>query len=86
MNTWFRNQQEIYFDGIKVLHCPGMTSTDMVATTKSNLIFGTSLFSDLNQASIIDMGPIDGSQNSRVILRGSAGVSLGIASEIVLYS
>ena len=86
MNTWYRNQQELYFDGIKLLHCPGMTSTDMIASLKSNLIFGTSLFSDMNQASIIDMGPIDGSQNSRVILRGSAGVSLGIASEIVLYS
>tara|TARA_X000001388_G_scaffold72951_1_gene64119 strand:- start:4393 stop:5328 length:936 start_codon:yes stop_codon:yes gene_type:complete len=86
MNTWYRNQQELFFDGIKLLLCPGMTSTDMVATTKSNLIFGTSLFSDMNQASIIDMGPIDGSQNSRVILRGSAAVALGIGSEIVLYS
>ena len=63
-----------------------MTSTDMVATTKSNMIAGTSLFSDLNTAEVIDLGPINGSQNSRVILRGSAGVALGIGSEIVFYS
>jgi len=87
MSQWFRNQQELYYDGIKVIMCPGMTSTDMFATTTSNLIFGTSLFSELSgQASIIDMGPIDGSQNSRVILRGSAGVALGIGSEVVFYS
>ena len=85
MNTWYRNQQELYFDGIKLLHCPGMTSTDMVATTKENLIFGTSLFSELNQAEIID-GASWGSQNSRVVLRGSAGVTLGIGSEVVFYS
>ena len=86
MSQWYRNQQELYFDGIKLISCPGLTSTDMFATTSSNLIFGTSLFSELNQASIIDMGPIDGSQNSRVILRGSAGVALGIGSEVVFYS
>lgn len=87
MSQWFRNQQELYYDGVKVVMCPGMTSTNMFATKTSNLIFGTSLFSELTgQASIIDMGPIDGSQNSRVILRGSAAVALGIGSEISFYS
>jgi hypothetical protein len=86
MNTWYAGQQELYFDGIPVVHCPGMTSTDMLASTKENLIFGSSLYSELNQASIIDMGPIDGSQNSRVILRGSAGVAIAQGSEVVLYS
>jgi hypothetical protein len=85
-STWYGGQQELNFLGAKVRHCPGMTSTDMIATTKSNMIFGTSLFSDMNRAEIIDLGPINGSQNSRVILRGSASVALGIGSEIVLYS
>jgi len=85
-STWYGGQQELTFLGAKVRHCPGMTSTDMVATTKSNMIAGTSLFSDLNTAEVIDLGPINGSQNSRVILRGSAGVALGIGSEIVFYS
>lgn len=86
MSQWYRNQQELYFDGVKVVMCPGMTSTNMFCTKTSNLMFGTSLFSELNQASIIDLGPINGSQNSRVILRGSAGVALGIGSEISFYS
>ena len=86
MQTWYAGQQEIFYDGIKVLHCPGMTSTKMIAGTTSNLIFGSSLYSELNQASVLDMSSIDGSQNARVILRGSAGVALGIGSEVVLYS
>jgi hypothetical protein len=35
---------------------------------------------------LIDMADIDGSQNVRVVLRGSAGVQHGIGSDIVLYS
>ena len=83
---WYNGQQELFYDGVPVVNCPGMTSTDMILTTKSNLIFGTSLYSELNEASIIDMSQIDGSQNSRVILRGSGGCALGSGSEIVLYS
>ena len=85
-HTWYTGQQEIFFDGIKVLHCPGMTATKMIASTTDNMIFGSSLYSELNQASVLDMSSIDGSQNARVILRGSAGVALGIGSEVVLYS
>jgi hypothetical protein len=84
-NTWYGNQQELTYNGAKVRHCPGMTSTDMLATTRANMIFGTSLFSELNEASVHDMNQI-GSQNARVVLRGSASVALGIQSEIILYS
>ena len=71
----------------RCLHCPGMTATDIIATTKENLLFGTSLYSDLNNnIDIIDMGPIDGSQNTRIAMRGSASVALGFGSEVVLYS
>jgi len=84
-STWYGNQQELNFLGAKLRHCPGMTSTEMMATTRSNMLFGTSLFSELNTADVRDMSQI-GSQNARVILRGSATVGLGIESEIVLYS
>ena len=84
--TWYSGQQEIFYDGIKVLHCPGLTATKMIAATSDNMIFGSSLYSELNQASVLDMSSIDGSQNARVILRGSAGVALGIGSEVVLYA
>ena len=53
---------------------------------KSNLIFSTGLFSELNQVSVIDMSKFDGSQNSRVILWGSDGVNIANGAEIVYYT
>jgi hypothetical protein len=84
--TWYGGQQELNFNGVKVLHCPGMTATKMIGSTSNNMIFGSSLYSELNQASVLDMSSIDGSQNARVILRGSAAVAIGIGSELVLYA
>mgnify|MGYP003134099466 CR=1 FL=1 len=84
-NTWY-NGQDLFFDGIKLIHAPGMTSSKMMAGLKSNFIVGSSLFSENAEASIIDMSSIDGSQNARVILRGSLGVQIGIGAETVLYS
>ena len=63
-----------------------MPDNDMIASRKSNLIFSTALFSELNQVSVIDMSKYDGSQNSRVILRGSAGVNIANGAEIVYYT
>jgi len=83
---WWDGQQELFYDGIKVFHAPGMPTNDIIATTKSNLIYGTSLYSELNEVSLIDMSQIDGSQNSRFVLRGSASVALGIGAEVVYYT
>lgn len=84
--TWYRGQQELYFEGVKVFHAPGMPTNDMIATRASNLIFSTALFSENNQASVIDMSKYDGSLNTRVILRGSQGVNIANAAEIVYYT
>jgi hypothetical protein len=56
------------------------------AAQKSNLFFGTGLLSDQNEVQLIDMSPIDGSQNVRVVMRFTATVNYGIGSEIVLYT
>ena len=84
--TWYRGQQELFFEGVKVFHAPGMPTNDMIASRASNLIFSTSLFSENNQASVIDMSKYDGSLNTRVILRGSQGVNIANATEIVYYT
>ena len=82
--TWFNNQ-ELYFDGIKVAVANGLSSNKMVAAQKSNLFFGTGLLSDKNEVRLIDMSDIDGSQNFRLIMRMSAGIQYGIGSDIVYY-
>ena len=83
---WYNGSQQLFFLGIPVVHCPGLTATDMFCARKEDLVFGSSLYSELNQASILDMSSIDGSQNSRVILRGSAAVAIVQPSQVVFYS
>jgi hypothetical protein len=75
----------LLFDGVKLFVANGLNDDTAMAAQKSNLYFGTGLLSDYNEAKIIDMSDIDGSQNFRVIMRYTAGVQYGIGSEIVLY-
>ena len=63
----------------------GLASNKMIATTKDNLWFGTGLMSDSQEVRVLDMENLDGSQNVRVIMRFTAGVQYGIASDIVTY-
>lgn len=75
----------LLFDGIKIFRAPGMPGGRMVAAQKSNLYFGTGLLSDQNEVKVIDMADIDGSQNVRVVMRMTAGIQYGIASDIAYY-
>jgi hypothetical protein len=85
MGTQWYNNGSLSFDGIKIFVADGLASTKAIATTKSNLYFGTGLISDLTQVQVIDMSDIDGSQNARIILRMTAGVQYGFAADIVTY-
>lgn len=76
----------LLFDGIKIFRAPGMPADHMVAAQKSNLFFGTGLLNDWQEVKVIDMSEIDGSQNVRVVLRGTAGVQYGIGSDVALYT
>lgn len=71
------------FQGIPLLHCPGLGANQVVAAQKSNLFFGTALLSDKNEVKVLDMADLDGSQNVRIIMRYTAGVQYGFGSDIV---
>jgi hypothetical protein len=81
---WFNNGS-LSFDGIKIFVANGLASNTAIAAEKSNLYFGTSLLADLNEVQVIDLAPIDGSQNVRVVMRFAAGVQYGIVEDIVTY-
>jgi hypothetical protein len=85
MGTQWYNNGSLTFDGIKIFVADGLASTKAIATTKSNLYFGTGLISDLTEVKVIDMADIDGSQNVRVVMRMTAGVQYGFATDIVTY-
>ena len=85
MGTQWYNNGSLSFDGIKLFVADGLASTKAIASQKSNLYFGTGLISDLTEVKVIDMADIDGSQNVRVVMRMTAGVQYGFASDIVTY-
>jgi hypothetical protein len=73
------------FNGIEIVWCPGMSSSKIVASQKSNLFFGTGLLSDYNEVKVLDMANIDGSQNYRIVMRYTGGTQFGIGQDIVYY-
>tara|TARA_R100001198_G_C5237929_1_gene215535 strand:+ start:2099 stop:3022 length:924 start_codon:yes stop_codon:yes gene_type:complete len=83
--TWY-NGGELSFEGINIFVAKGLGDNEAVLAQKSNLFFGTGLLDDRNEVKVIDMADLDGSQNVRVVMRYTAGVQIGVGSDIVLYS
>ena len=82
------NNQDInvtMFDGIKVVAVNGLPSNMMIGSIKENLFFGTSLISDFNELSVLDMADKDGSKNVRFIARYTAGVQYAVVEDIVSF-
>lgn len=75
-------EKPLNFNGIELIHAPGMPAGTVIAGQKSNFHFGTGLLSDYNEVRVLDMADIDGSQNFRVIMRYTAGTLVGINSEV----
>jgi hypothetical protein len=83
--TWFAGQ-DLFFDGVRLFHAPGMGSNKMVLAQKSNLYFGTGVLNDTNEVKILDMSDLDGSKNVRFVMRFTAGVQVGFGADVVLYA
>jgi len=84
-SMWFNGGAVLPFEGVKIAHCPGLASSTAIASTKSNMFFGTGLLADSQEVRVIDQAEIEGSQNVRIVMRLTAGVQYGIVEEIVTY-
>ena len=82
---WY-NGQALTFDGIPIFMASGMSSNTMALAQTSNLYFGTSVLSDLNEIRVIDTSDVLGDRNARFVARFAYGIQYGIGSEIVLYN
>jgi len=80
------NDYEAMFEGIKLAVVYGMPNDQMVAAQTSNLFFGTDLVSDTTQVKMLDMSPLDGSENLRFVAKYSGGVQVGIGADVVHQS
>jgi hypothetical protein len=76
---------DLYFDGVRIFLANGLASNTALLAQTSNLFFATGLMNDMNEVRVIDMAENDGSQNVRVILRFTADVKYGFASDVVSY-
>jgi len=76
------------FEGISIAVVSGLADNIMYAGCKSNLYFGTStkLDMDYNEVSVLDMKPLDGSQNIRLVSRWTAGVQVGVDADFTYQS
>lgn len=83
----FNNQDmgEVMFDGIPLKVAHGMSDNVMIATTKDNFYFGTSLVSDHNDVRVLDMQDLDGSDNVRIIMKLTAAVQYANSEDVVTY-
>ena len=85
----FANMNEDYtkvFEGIRLAVCNGMLDDQLVCAEKSNLYFATDLLSDTTRIDLLDMRPLNGSQNLRLVARFTGGVQVGIGADVVLVS
>tara|TARA_R100000900_G_scaffold19159_2_gene15806 strand:- start:3 stop:929 length:927 start_codon:yes stop_codon:yes gene_type:complete len=82
---WY-NGQALTFDGIPIFMASGMSTNTMALAQTSNLYFGTSVLSDLNEIRVIDTSDVLGDRNARFVARFAYGIQYGIGSEIVLYN
>lgn len=85
MGTQWWNNGSLSFDGVKMFVANGLADNDAIATTKSNLFFGTGLLADHNEVKVLDMADLDGSDNVRVVMRFTAGAQIGVIEDVVSY-
>ena len=83
--TQWWNNGSLSFDGVKLFVANGLADNDAIATTKSNLFFGTGLLADHNEVKVLDMSDLDGSDNVRVVMRFTAGAQIGVIEDVVSY-
>lgn len=87
---WAGGFSGLRFNGLPIFVATGITGTahggDVLATYKDNLIFGTGLMRDMNEATVIDLAKIDGSRNVRIVYRYTAGTQIGNSNDIVYFA
>lgn len=76
------NEKPSNIFGYPILACPGMPDNQIVATYQSNLVFASNILSNMGEVRLMDMSPLDGSDNLRFVMRYSAGTQHAIGADI----
>jgi hypothetical protein len=84
--TQWYNNGSLSFGGIPIFVGRGLSDDSILAAESSNLFFATGLLNDYNEVRVIDMTPIDGSQNVRLVMRFTAAAAIGVGADVVYYA
>ena len=79
-----QDTQGFTYLGYPVYRCPGMPDDAIVATYIDNMVYGSNLFTDQTEASLIPTYLYDGSDNVRVVMNFSVGVQTAIGTDGVV--
>jgi len=83
--TQWYNNGALSFDGIPIFMASGMSNNVAIAAETSNLFFGCSVLSDMNEVKVLDLADIDGSMNVRIVMRMNAAVNYANVEDITTY-
>ena len=81
----FVGVKPLNYDGIQIEVANGMANDELMISLNTNLFFGTNLLGDLNEAKVLDMSNLNGSDNVRVIYRFTGGTQIAIGEDVVTY-
>ena len=86
LNAYYAGDVPLLFEGVEVVHCPGMAADTMVAARVSNIYWGTDLQSDATTFKVLDQRECSGANEIRIAANFSSGVQHAVGADIVLYS
>jgi hypothetical protein len=86
LNAYYAGDVPLLFEGVEVVHCPGMAADTMIAARVSNIYWGTDLQSDATTFKVLDQRESSGANEIRIAANFSSGVQHAVGADIVLYS
>ena len=81
----FVGVKPLNYDGIQMEIANGMSDKRMLCSLRTNLFFGTNLTGDMNEAKVLDMGNLDGSDNVRVVYRFTGATQIAVGEDVVTF-
>jgi hypothetical protein len=86
LNAYYAGDVPLLFEGVEIVHAPGLAADTMVAARVSNIYWGTDLQSDATTFKVLDQRESSGANEIRIAANFSSGVQHAVGGDIVLYS
>lgn len=79
------NAPQTRFLGYKLVSCPGIAAGEACVAAKTNLFVGIGTTDSDQMAQVLDMTPLDGSNNWRLTMRFAVGTQVGVVADAVWF-